>query len=248
MIRMKRTAPTISLLMLLLVGCSSMKPGSLDVIASSTDTRTSRVGTVLLLRGWIGIFSTGMDSLGTKVNEAGMQGEVYQTDQWASMATTLRATYKELDVHEPLVLVGHSYGADDVIRIARELNKDNIQIDLLITLDPVTPPLVPGNVKHAYNLYQSNGAFDSLPWLRGIPLEKEPGSTGRVDNLDLRTDRTDLLEPGLDHFNIEKKQKIHDEVLARLKDVCIPRAVWQAKQDRARAARQASLVTPDDGS
>lgn len=224
-----------------------MTPGNVNAISPVTDTRTPRVGNVLLLRGWIGIFSTGIDSLGEKVNKAGMHGEVFQTDQWSTLASTIRAKYKELDVHEPIVLVGHSYGADDVIRIARELSKDDIKVDLLVTLDPVTPPRVPVNVKHAYNLYQSNGALDSLPWLRGIPLEKEPGSTGRVDNLNIRTDRTDLLEPGLDHFNIEKKQKIHDDVLARLKEVCVPRAVWQARQSQRRAAQQASINPVRDG-
>ena len=63
------------------------------------------------------------------------------------------------------MLIGHSYGADDVVRVARELDKSNVPVDLLVTLDPVTPPPVPKNVRHALNIYQSNGARDALPFL-----------------------------------------------------------------------------------
>jgi len=244
---------TVRLILLLCVGltglcgCSAMKPGRLDVVAPQTPLQTGRVGTVYLLRGWIGIFSTGIDSLGQQVNDVGIHAEVFQADQWSALASTIREKYRAHANPEPLILVGHSYGADDVIRIARELNADAIRVDLLITLDPVTPPPVPGNVVRTYNLYQSNGMLDNLPWLRGIALEREPGATGRLDNFNIRTDRTELLEPGLDHFNIEKKQKIHDDVLTRLKEACPERGSWDARLRWGTAPSQASVSHADPG-
>ncbi|HMO26967.1 MAG TPA: hypothetical protein PKB10_11925, partial [Tepidisphaeraceae bacterium] len=120
------------------------------------------------------------------------------------------------------------YGADGVVAIARELHRRDVPVDLVITLDPVTPRTVSANVRRAVNLYQSNGAWENLPFLRGIPLEKEASAEHtELVNADIRTDRTDLLEPGLDHFNIEKKQSVQDEVIRQVMEVCVPRPQWQ---------------------
>lgn len=207
-----------------LVGCSAMKNGSMAKVTPVT-TDTPRVGSVYLLRGWIGIFSTGIDKLGEKINSAGVHAEVYQESQWSTLADTIIAKYEKQPNHEPIVIVGHSYGADDSILIARKLAEKNIKVDLVVTLDPVTPKKVPGNANLVYNLYQSS-ALDGLPFLRGIPLT--PDSPGPVTllNMNVRTDRTDLLEKNLDHFNIEKKDKIHDDVIAQVLKACPPRGVW----------------------
>jgi pimeloyl-ACP methyl ester carboxylesterase len=220
------------------VGCSGMKNGSLTRVAPTTDNQ--RVGSVYLLRGWIGIFSTGIDSLGKKLNESGIHAEVFQESQWSRLADEMIAKYKASNSHEPIVIIGHSYGADDAIAIARKLNEHDIAVDLVVTLDPVTPRKVPANIRLAYNLYQSNGALDSLPWLRGIPLTPDEPGPAKLKNMDIRVDRTDLLEPNLDHFNIEKKDKIHSDVIAQVMKVCEPRVAWNVRRD-ALAARDVAV-------
>jgi len=210
----------------LIAGCSAMTPGKLDAVAAQTERE--RAGNVFLLRGFIGIFSTGIDSLGEQINDTGVEAQVFQDDQWKSLAATVGERYRDTADPEPLILIGHSYGADDVVRIARELDKYDVKVDLLITLDPVTPPAVTKNVVRAFNLYQTNGAWDSLPWLRGVELIKEDGASGAVENINIRTDRTDLLEPGTDHFNIEKKKTIHQELIKQILATCPPRDQWVA--------------------
>jgi len=210
----------------LIAGCSSMTPGKLNAVAAENDR--NRAGNVFLLRGFIGIFSTGIDSLGQQIDDTGVQAQVFQDDQWRSLASTVAKEYHGMTDPEPLVLIGHSYGADDVVRIARELDKYDVKVDLLITLDPVTPPAVTKNVVRAYNLYQTNGAWDSLPWLRGVELSREADAKGLLENVNIRKDRTDLLEPGTDHFNIEKKEAIHKEVLVQVLATCPPRDQWIA--------------------
>jgi hypothetical protein len=117
-----------------------------------------------------------------------------------------------------------------------------VPVSLLVTLDPVTPQPVPKNVRLCVNLYQSNGIWDNLPWLRGIPLQQEAGATGKLYNANIRTDRPDLLDPDVNHFNIEKKQKIHDEVLKLLLAVCPPRQDWTTSQ--AGKSPEVSLARP----
>jgi hypothetical protein len=107
-----------------------------------------------------------------------------------------------------------------VIRIARQLNARSIPVDLLITIDPVTPPAVPPNVRRCLNYYQSNGVWDIFPWFRGIPLAAAPDGPAIV-NQNLRTDRRDLLEPGTSHQTIAANGKLHREIMARVMEACL---------------------------
>lgn len=214
-------------------GCADISPGNLSDVQPVTEISYPRVGNVYLFRGFIGVFSTGMNDLNEQLQAEGVRSHVYQADQWSRVADEIIRQYKSRPDAEPIVLAGHSYGADNILRIAQKLKEQNVKIDLIITLDAVTPPKVPANVTKVVNLYQSNGAMDNLPWLRGIPLEAErPGSVVLI-NQDIRKDRTDLLEPGLNHFNIEKHQKIHAEVIRQIKQVCVPRPIWAMRKNPA---------------
>jgi thioesterase domain-containing protein len=182
-----------------------------------------------------------MDNLTRKINETGVRAHVYQDDQWSTLARTLRDRYRQNPTHEPLVLIGHSYGADDVVRIARELKKDAIPVELLVTLDAVTPPAIPDNVRHCVNIYQSNGVWDTMPWLRGVAVKPENAQATRLDNFDIRVNRTDLLSKDIDHFNIEKQEQIHREIISYVLDACPPREQWVAAQKvQTLTERQAS--------
>jgi hypothetical protein len=212
-------------------GCTkSMTPGKMQWVR--TDSDRPHAGNAYLLRGWIGVFSEGMDQLTQKINTAGVRANVYQDDQWASLARKLREEYRKDPNHEPLVLIGHSYGADDSIRIARELRKDGIPVRLLVTLDAVTPPPVPDNVRRCLNIYQSNGFWDNFPWMRGVPVQVESRTATKLANYDVRVDRTDLLDQDTNHVNIEKKSKIHAEIVGHVLAACPSRAQWVSAHPR----------------
>lgn len=205
-------------------GCASMTPGKMQWVQPRSDR--PRAGNVYLLRGWIGIFSYGINHLGEKLNKAGVRSSVFQEDQWKALADAIIQKYHDAKNPEPLILVGHSFGADDTLRVSKRLEAAGISVDLVVTLDPVTPPEVPANVKRVCNLYQSNGAWDKVPAFRGVPLTAQDPSRTQLLNMDIRKDRTDLLEPGTDHFNIEKKAKVHAEVLRQVLSVCPGRTEW----------------------
>ena len=240
----RRFAPPMLALLLAAVlavgssGCATTRPGPLTAVAPVGGP--SRAGNAYLLRGWIGVFSTGINSLTEQLDAQGVRAHVYQDDQWSKLADAIIAAYGPVPPgeREPVVLVGHSYGADDAIRIARKLEPAGIAVDLLVTLDPVTPPALPANVRRCVNLYQSNGAMDALPFLRGVPMVAAPDAPpSALQNVDIRKDRPDLLAgdaADLDHFNIEKKATIHQEVLARVLEACPPRAAWASRRGPAR--------------
>lgn len=222
-------------------GCKSMTPGDLQAVQPYSNKPLA--GNAYLLRGFLGIWSTGIDNLGRKIEASGIRAHVYQEDQWRELCAEIIRKYRNVPDPEPLVLIGHSYGADDALKIARELQKHRINVDLIVTLDPVTPPDVPTNVRLCYNIYQSN-LLDGLPFFRGVPLEPASSRARNLVNVNLRTKRRDLLEPDTDHFNIEKNPKVHREVVARLREACPPRAVWASVRNRPLPAGIASTPAP----
>ena len=208
---------------LLAAGCSAMTPGDVNQVEATSDQPNA--GNVYLLRGFIGIWSFGINDITKKINDSGVRANVYQENQWDEVCNAIIAKYQNNPNHEPLVVIGHSYGADDALKMAKKLQQHNITIDLVITLDPVTPPKVPTNIRLCYNIYQPS-ALDMLPFFRGVPLEAE--ETGNLQNVNIRGDRRDLLEPNTDHFNIEKNTLIHAEIVKKVKEFCPPRAAWAA--------------------
>lgn len=221
---------------LLLVGSgcvsfSSMTPGKMEWI--QTESTASHAGNAYLTRGLIGAFSHGIDVLTEKVDAAGVRAHVFQEDQHELIAQTLVDRYKNNPNHEPIVLIGHSLGADASIMYARELQKAGVEVDVLITLDATRPPKVPGNVKICYNYYQPS-IFDGTGILRGIPLETEPDFHGKLYNMNVRDEYKHLLEWDTNHVNIDKNSRIHADVIARVLSICPPRQQWvAARQGRA---------------
>lgn len=220
-----------------LSGCvsfSSMTPGKMEWIQTTSDS--PRAGNVYLVRGLIGMFSHGIDVLTDKIDNAGVKSHVFQEDQREIIAQNLVQQYKNNPNHEPLVLIGHSLGADDVIMFSRELQKVGVDVDVLITIDATQPPKVPGNVKVCYNYYQPS-VFDGTGILRGIPLETEPDFHGKLYNMNVRGEYKQLLEWDTNHVNIDKNSKIHDDIIARVLQVCPTREQWVA-------AHHAIVVSP----
>ncbi len=210
----------------LLGGCNaaSMRNGDLAQVQTFSDR--PRAGNVYLLRGFIGIWSTGIDKLGEEINKEGIRANVYRCEQWEELTETILKKYKDQKVYEPLVIIGHSWGADHALDMAHKLEEAHIPVDLIVTLDPVTPPTVPANVKWCHNVFQTNGVWQKIPYFRGVPLEQEKNSPGKLENLNVRVDRTDLLEPDTNHYNIEKNVKVHKDVLLQLEKVCPRRQEW----------------------
>jgi hypothetical protein len=214
-------------LLALATGCQGLKNGDLHQV--QTTSAKSRVGNVYLIRGLIGVFSTGMDTLSDQLAAAGIQTHVYQDAQWDYLGQQLTETYKGKTANsEPLVLIGHSYGADDVVRVARKLDEAGIPVDLMITVDATVPPNVPKNVKLCYNYFQSTST-DFIPMFRGIPLTPDKDANLKIVNIDLRKERTDLLEPNTNHINIDKNLKLHAVLVNHVEEVCVTRQTWAAR-------------------
>ena len=204
-----RTPIAIGLLMAT-AGCARLTPGRTDALPFAP-----RVGGVCVVRGYLDWYSTGMDRLAGQLRAAGVPAAAYREEQWGALANALLA-HPELP--RPLVLVGFSYGADDVLLIARRLAERGRPVDLLVTIDPVTPAAVPANVRRCVNFYQPNGVWDLLPFLRGVPLHADAGAADPV-NVNVRS-RPELAEPGTSHATIAGNEKVHRAIIDLVRETC----------------------------
>ena len=200
----------ITLAALALLGCGRLPAGRVDALPAAP-----RPGHVYLVRGFLDWYSTGIDVLGDRLTAAGVSAAVYREEQWGDVADALLARPAPAT---PLVLVGFSYGADDVVLIARRLAGRGRPVDLLVTIDPVTPAAVPANVRRCANFYELNPPWDVLPFLRGLPLAADPGGP-RIANVNVRG-RPDLDEPGTSHATIAANEKVHRAIVSLVLQTC----------------------------
>lgn len=232
----------ISILLPLLAAATAGCNLSGDMAAVQTVSDRPRAGNVYLVRGLIGIFSRGMDDVADKLNQQGVRAHVYQDAQRSELADLLADKYRHDPDAEPLILVGHSLGADDVVYIARRLEKDSVPVDLMITVDPVSPGAVPANVRRTINLYKSKGALGAIPMFRGIALDPEKPDL-RLTNIDLRVARKDLDADGsVGHFNIDDTEAVQNEIVKQVLAAAPDRQTYAAS--RRRPSQLADTVQP----
>jgi hypothetical protein len=152
---------------------------------------------VVLLRGWFGVFSTGLDSIAQQLRAQGIEVEVTGHFNWSTaVAEILRK--RSAGQTGPLVLVGHSQGANNVIDMAHSLKPHKITVDLLVTLSPLMQNPIPANVVKAINYYPPG-------W--GQPIAADRGFHGKIVNFDLANDLS------ITHLTITESARVQREIV-----------------------------------
>lgn len=170
-----RTWLLIALPLVAAAGCNTLPPGPVASVKSLSTS--ARSGEVYIFRGWRGLWSEGMDALADELRHEGVEAQVFRADQSSEVQAALVQAYGRPGPHDPLVLIGFSFGADESIRIANALGNRGIEVNLLITLDPVTPPPLPRHVKACLDFYEPS-LTDALPWLRGVAMTEQGPPSG----------------------------------------------------------------------
>ncbi|MCO5062955.1 MAG: alpha/beta hydrolase [Rhizobiaceae bacterium] len=155
---------------------------------------------VYLLRGGVvGIFSTGMNQMSDDLAQRGVKAVVQGHTNWSSVARRIMMDRSRLGPG-PVVLVGHSFGADAVVKISETIRRESIPVDMLVSIAATNPDPVPSNVRRAVGYY-----FSRHGW--GLPLVAGTGFRGKLSNRDY----SDVSEVG--HFNIDKQTSVQNEIL-----------------------------------
>jgi hypothetical protein len=169
-------------------------------------------GEVHTMRGGLGIFSIGMNQLRDKVDKK-YHVPAYST-MWynaGDVSHSIITYYYKHKKHRPIILIGHSLGANEQIKVARNLDKAGVPVALLVTVDAVSQTIVPPNVKHVLNVYKPG----YVPMFSGLKLRAVDSQKTYVENINVAT----IKGVKVNHFIIEKDSRVQAIILDRVEKV-----------------------------
>lgn len=181
-------------------------------------------GRVILLRGLANMFSTGMNFLTAKLRQRDFDASVHNYLEWNALAAAVLRAQQADTLVRPFAIIGHSYGADDAVEMANHLGRQGVATDLLVTFDPTASDPVAAGVLRVLNFYQDRDTVTRT-------LVGGPGFTGTLEN---------QLVPGESHISIDKQDRLHDQVIARMLALAAEREARPAPPPQ----RQPLLVMP----
>ncbi|MFI4861555.1 MAG: thioesterase domain-containing protein [Phycisphaerales bacterium JB063] len=203
----------------LLTGCGMSQPISYEGV--------ERGGSSFYLLGLWNVFSKGLDDVADGLGERGYHGHSMPGPEWKALCREIEAMDASGELRRPLVLSGHSLGADKALLLAAALERKGIDVDYVLLLDATNPRTVPGNVHRCHNIYLSHPATDWFPAFRGIAVSAVSEDTELI-NYDVRYSADPALSSGeFDHFDIETDPEIQQLMI----DLVI--AVYEGEPDVA---------------
>jgi hypothetical protein len=176
------------------------KPAAPPATTVKSDTR------IYLFRGLLNVFSFGMDTLQERLAAMGLNAEVSNHNAWFPVASQIIEDRKR-GLDYPVVLIGHSLGADVLFSLTERLEKENVPVRLVVFFDPTVTLEVPGNVEYALNLYQT-GAF-------GRKVLAAKRFKGELVNHYVGDDAS------IGHTSIDKSEKLHALVIDKIMKVAV---------------------------
>ncbi|MBA2656333.1 MAG: hypothetical protein H0U70_05030 [Tatlockia sp.] len=175
---------------------------------------------VFVMRGGLGgIFSTGMNQLQRRL-ERNYQIKTESTVWYKAndLSKFIIKNYGTKQLAGPIVLVGHSLGANEQIKVAQNLNKYHIPVALIITVDAVSPLKVSPNVKQVVNIYKPS----FVPLFSGLLVRAMDPSSTKINNINVDT----YKKVAVNHFTIDKNVEIQQLMVNNILD-----AVAYSKKD-----------------
>jgi len=173
--------------------------------AQCAKIRPSQPGEVYFMRGLANIFSLGLDAFGKEVSAAGIENCVYNHSQWQSVVNDVVERSYRGEVSYPVVIIGHSLGANIAPKMATSIGKHNIPVAYVVMLDPVESTIVGANVEEIFNYY--------LPKRQDTLVHAGAKFAGLLENVNVKK------FGGFDHFNIDKNRALRDVMKQRILDL-----------------------------
>jgi hypothetical protein len=156
---------------------------------------------IYLMRGFLNVFSTGMDTLAAELRRAGISAIVDSYADWHGAAHAIAANYKA-GQRGPIVLVGHSFGADAVMDMGTDLGQEGVPVALIVAFDGTYAHAASANVARVLNLYKSADAI----------VTRGPGFHGELTNYRVG-------DANVTHVNIDEVPRLHAMVINKIRGV-----------------------------
>jgi alpha-beta hydrolase superfamily lysophospholipase len=150
------------------------------------------------MRGFLNVFSLGMDSLARELRSVGISATVANHTAWQGLASEIASNYKA-GQRGPIVLVGHSFGADAVMSMGEYLGEQGVPVALIVPFDGTSSHAATANVARVLNLYKSESA----------QITRGPGFHGELTNYY-------VSDSNVTHMNIDDDARLHAMVISRI--------------------------------
>jgi hypothetical protein len=171
----------------------------LAAVSAPAFAASERGPKVYLLRGFLNVFSLGLDDLAAKIEKRGIRAEVYNHSSWPRLAGEIASEYKSGQTR-PVILIGHSWGALAVVSLVEALGQAGVPVALAVTLDTASQTINGGRVGTFLNLYVATGAMTAGRGFHGKLVNQDLGkSDGQVG-----------------HFSIDKVEAVHAMLLRQI--------------------------------
>jgi hypothetical protein len=182
---------------------AGISPGTFQTLNQAAPAAIQLHAHVYLLRGFMNVFSLGMDDLAAELRTNGVDARVFNHADGDAIVNEITENYRTGN-RDPVVLIGHSLGADAAMLMAASLDQNNVPVALVIPFDAVASYPAPKNVARVINFTKR---YYMLP---GADFH------GVLVNVDLSQD------PSVDHMTIDKSERLHAQVLNYMRDVESP--------------------------
>ena len=179
-----------------------------------------RPGKVLIVRGVMTVFSLGLDELASKMEKHGFDVSIVPASVSPIVMASMKAAYRTNPNYGPVVIIGHSLGANMAPLLARQFQDARLPVDLLVLLDCTFKATVPSNVRRCVNLYQSGK--HGFP--AGLPVRADSASTtlinAEINAFQQQYRCANIDQSAIDHFNIDFAPWIQEIVIGEAMQVC----------------------------
>lgn len=178
-------------------------------IATAQSSRAPKAtidhGYVIVLRGIMNIWSRGMDTLAKKLEARGARVHLDNHRYWKELALELAKRYQADKNIAPIIIIGHSLGANAAVLMGDKLGEYKVPVRLIISFDGLsytedTQAPISWNVQEVLNFYNSK--------LLGVELVPGRGFSGKIDNVDVQGVR------GAGHLKIDKNPELQARAIS----------------------------------
>lgn len=177
-------------------------PPSTRPLSPAPTPSESSTARVYLLHGWMNVFSLGMDELAQKLEREGIPSSVRNHAEWQLLSEEIAARYRTGD-RRPIILIGHSLGADAALLMGEHLSRLSVPVALIVLFDGTQPMAAAENVERVMNITQH------------IQIIGGPGFHGELMNIDVSQDTS------LTHTTIDKSARLQAMVVDKIKSVIV---------------------------
>lgn len=171
-----------------------------DIIRRSK-RKVKRTGEIYLMRGLANVFSRGIDDMAVELRRSGYDASNFSYQKWQPIAADIVRRGKSGRVSYPIIIVGHSLGANESSKFANYLGANNVKVALVVALDPVETGKVGRGINQVVNYYlpkSKDKRIGAGTKADDNTIHPTSGFTGKLDNIDVST------EPSITHINVDK--------------------------------------------